>query len=70
MTLIGVIFSMIGIASLLTHSIELLFWGNGFFSFVIIACYSLHLRFDEFLPELMAEIKETNHRQSYLSGIN
>ncbi len=70
MTLIGAIFSMIGFTSLLTHSTTLLLWGNTFFSIIILTCYSLHFRYKEFLPELLNEIRETNQRQSYLSGIN
>ena len=47
-----------------------LFWGNVFFSVIIITCYCLHIRFDAFLPELIDEIIQTKVRQSYLSGVN
>tara|TARA_A100001015_G_scaffold299202_1_gene382946 strand:+ start:1248 stop:2318 length:1071 start_codon:yes stop_codon:yes gene_type:complete len=70
MTMIGIIFSTVGFASLLTHSLDLLFWGNVFFSVIIITCYCLHIRFDAFLPELIDEIIQTKVRQSYLSGVN
>ena len=69
-TLLGIIFSTIGLASLLTHSLVLLKWGNLFFSLVILSCYCLQIRFDTFLPELLDELQESKKRKSQLTGIN
>ena len=69
-TLMGIIFSTIGLASLLTHSLVLLKWGNLFFSLVILSCYCLQIRFDTFLPELLEELQESKKRKSQLTGIN
>ncbi|MGA0242259.1 MAG: helix-turn-helix domain-containing protein [Candidatus Marinamargulisbacteria bacterium] len=70
LTMIGVMFSAIGLASLLTHSLTMLFWGNLFFSMVVLAAYGLHVRFRAFLPQLVDEIRQTNERKSQLAGIN
>ena len=69
-TTIGVIFSAISLSSLLTHSLNVLFWGNLFFSVVVLVATTLHIRYNDFLPLLLTEIKETKDRKSTLMSIN
>ena len=70
LSLMGVLFSIIGFASVLTHSLLLLFWGNLFFSVIIVLGYALHIRYDYFLSQLIREITESKYRQTHLTHIN
>jgi AraC-like DNA-binding protein len=67
---ISIVFSGLSFASQLTHSLSLLFIGNAIFSFLLITCYLLHLRFRFFVHELFDEIRLAKDRQSHLTSIN
>ena len=68
--IIGGILSLLSFASILFHSLKLLYVGNLIFSITLIFLFCLYLRNSNFLSILIEEVKLNSQRQSYLQGVN